>query len=108
MKPPPQVEDRSGRRKLLLFVAGHEPNSLRARENLMKLCETELESSFGLEVVDVLEDHLTALRHNIMLVPALLVPEQPHRTVILGDLSDKERLLDVLGVPAKQAMPYGK
>ena len=36
-----------------LFVAGHEPNSMAARENLARLCETHLKGRYRVEIVDV-------------------------------------------------------
>jgi circadian clock protein KaiB len=106
MNPPRQRTDRDGC-KMILFVAGDEPNSVRARRNLTRFCEEELESPYDVEVVDVLEDHRPAMTHNIMLVPALVVTGPPP-LVILGDLSNKEKLLKALGIPLKQPMHHGK
>ena len=83
------------RRRLLLFVAGDEPNSMRAQANL---AESEAAADFDLEVVDVLEDFERALSHSILVTPALLVEQREGKVMIVGDLSDRERLHEVLAV----------
>ncbi len=83
-------------RKMILFVAGEGLNSVRARENLLRVCEDRLKGRYDLEVVDVLKDYKAALAHNILVTPALLVTEPPPKVTVLGDLSDTSKLLKAL------------
>jgi circadian clock protein KaiB len=71
-----------------LFVAGDEPNSKLARENLTKLCRQHLKGDYELEVVDVLEDFQAALENNVLITP----------TLVVGTLSDTEKVLAALGL----------
>ena len=84
--------------RIMLFVAGSEPNSRRAKENLVRLCETELEADYELVVVDVLEDHQAAIDHHVMVVPMTVVSDSAPSVSILGDLSDTGRLRAALGL----------
>ncbi|MBL7184790.1 MAG: circadian clock protein KaiB [Phycisphaerae bacterium] len=80
---------------LRLFVAGDEPNSKKARENLTQLCETHLQGEYEVEIVDVLEDFEAALKSNVLLTPALIVVA-PKPTTIFGNLNDTDKVLGAL------------
>jgi len=82
---------------LRLFVAGDEPNSKKARENLTQLCETHLQGEYEVEIVDVLEDFEAALKSNVLLTPALIVVA-PKPTTIFGNLDDTDKVLGALGL----------
>ncbi len=83
---------------LKLFVAGEEPNSRKAKEEIKRLCEAYLKGTYKLEVVDVLEDYQAALENNILLAPTLVVLSPPPQTKIVGSISDIRKVLDVLGL----------
>jgi len=82
--------------RLRLFVAGDEPNSRQARENLAWLCEQHLKERYELEIVDVLEDFRPALQDGVLVTPALIVVAPTPRVTILGNLSDTEKALRAL------------
>jgi len=84
-----------------LFVAGGEPNSQQAVENLTRLCETHLKGRYEIEVVDVLEDFRTALENNVLVTPALNLVAPPPPVTLLGNLSDTPKVLDSLRLPRK-------
>lgn len=79
-----------------LFVAGDEPNSKMARENLLRLCEQHLHGNHRVEVVDVLENFQAALDNNILITPTLLVTSPPPPVMVVGTLSDTEKVLAAL------------
>lgn len=78
---------------LRLFVTGRTQQSQRALYNLRNICETELQDDYELDVIDVLEHPALAEEHKILATPTLVkeLPE-PIRKII-GDLSDRERVL---------------
>ena len=78
--------------RMILFIAGGEANSLRAKENLDRLCVEEPEFKCELEIIDVLSDFQSAMEHNVMVTPTLIVTEPLPGITILGDLRDTERL----------------
>lgn len=84
--------------RMTLFVADGEANSRRAKENIVRLCEEELDSDYHLEVIDVLEDFQAAVDRNVVVTPTLILTEPPPGVTVLGDLRDTERLRTALGL----------
>lgn len=78
---------------LRLYVAGQTPKCLAAFANLQELCRNHLEGRFRIEVVDLLEQPQLARGDQILAIPTLVrkLPE-PIRKII-GDLSNRERVL---------------
>ena len=78
---------------LRLYVAGQSPKSIRAIENLRRVCDEYLPGRCRIEVVDLLENPELARGDEIIAVPTLVrrLP-LPVRTII-GDLSDTDRVL---------------
>jgi circadian clock protein KaiB len=78
---------------LRLYIAGQSPSSVRAIENLRKVCEEHLAGRYKVQVIDLLLFPKLARGDEIIAVPTLvcLLP-QPIRSMI-GDLSDTESVL---------------
>ena len=89
----PPASEPDGRYKLRLFVTGSTPRSARAIANMRKICEENLHGRYDLEVVDVYENPDATRELQIVATPTLvkILPEPLRR--IIGDLSDKERVL---------------
>ena len=85
---------------LRLYVAGGAPNSVQAIANLKAICREYLKGGHKLEVVDVLEHPRRALAEGVLVTPSLdkLFP-LPGANVV-GNLSDKARVLAALGLNA--------
>ena len=86
-KPAPALWD------LRLYVAGQTEKSVRAFDNLKKLCEEHLAGQYHIEVIDLLRDPKLARGDQIIAVPTLVrkLPEPVRK--IIGDLSNTERVL---------------
>lgn len=82
--------------RLRLFVAGNEPNSQQARENLTQLCERHLKGRYELDVIDVFKDFGVALAEGVLVTPALIRVAPPPRVTVLGSLSDTQQVLAAL------------
>lgn len=84
--------------QLKLYVAGNTPKSLTALNNLKKYCEEYLQGQYKIEVIDLLKKPQLAEGDQIFAVPTLVkkVPE-PIRKII-GDLSNKEKVLVGLNI----------
>ena len=80
-----------------LFVAGDEPNSRLAEQNLRALCREHQPDRHRIEVVDVLEDSATALEAGIMVAPALVMLA-PRAATLYGTLADTAKVLAALGL----------
>ena len=78
---------------LRLYVAGQTPRSVAAFANLKKLCEEHLAGQYEIEVIDLLLNPQLAAGDQILAVPTLVrkLPEPVRK--IIGDLSNKERVL---------------
>ena len=82
---------RKARWDMRLYVAGTTARSIKAFDNLKKLCEEYLPGQYNIEVIDLLKDPKLARGDQIIAVPTLVrkLP-QPVRKII-GDLSNTER-----------------
>ncbi len=78
---------------LRLYVAGQTDKSLRAINNLNRICEEHLEGRYSIQVIDLLEQPQLAAGDQILALPTLVrrLPEPVKK--ILGDLSNQERVL---------------
>jgi circadian clock protein KaiB len=79
-----------------LFVAGDEPHSRRAKDNLKQLCESRIREPVEVEIVDVLESYTVALENKIFLTPALLMVSPEPAVTIFGNLSDTKKVMHAL------------
>jgi circadian clock protein KaiB len=86
--------------QLLLYVTGRAPPSTRAIANLQGICESHMAGSYSIEVIDLLKDPQRAEDDKILATPMLVRRKPPPMRRILGDLSDTERVLRGLDLPA--------
>lgn len=80
--------------RLTLYVAGQTPKSVAAIRNLEAICAEHLgPGRYAVEVVDLRQNPRLAKEHNIVAIPTLVrqlpVPIQK----IIGDLSDRQKVL---------------
>jgi circadian clock protein KaiB len=87
---------------LRLYVTGTTPTSLRAIHNLREICEESLHERYDLEVVDIYQQPGRAREDQIIAAPTLVKSAPLPRKLIIGDLSDRERVLRALNLPAPQ------
>jgi len=79
--------------RLRLYVAGNTPNSIAAFANLKDICENYMGGTYEIEVIDLLRNPQLAAGDQIIAVPTL-VRRLPHPVKkIIGDLSNRERVL---------------
>jgi circadian clock protein KaiB len=87
--------------ELRLYVAGETVKSVTALKNLKQYCEEHLKGQYSLEVIDLLENPQLAEGDQILAIPTLVkkVPEPVRK--IIGDLSNKEKVLVGLDIRPK-------
>lgn len=78
---------------LRLYIAGDAANSLRALDNLRVLCEDSFPEGTEVEVIDVLDDPLSALQEGILVTPTLVKLSPGPRQQVVGDLSNRALVL---------------
>jgi circadian clock protein KaiB len=79
--------------ELRLYVAGMTPTSIRAFDNLKRLCEEHLHGVYRIHVIDLLERPKLAHGDQIIAVPTLVRRLPTPVKKIIGDLSNAERVL---------------
>lgn len=94
----------SERWDLRLYVAGQTPKSVRAIDNLKRICLEHLEGRYSIEVIDLIQQPQLGEGDQILALPTLVrrLPEPIKK--IIGDLSNEERVLVGLDVRPK-ALP---
>ena len=78
---------------LRLYVAGQTARSIKAFENLKKICEEHLAGKYTIEVIDLSANPRLAKGDQILALPTLVRKLPPPLRKIIGDLSDSERVL---------------
>lgn len=78
---------------LKLYVAGNTVNSVRALKILKNILEQEFQGVYALKVIDVLKSPQLAEEDKILATPTLSKILPPPVRKIIGDLSDRERVL---------------
>ena len=89
--------------ELRLYVTGMTPRSTRAITAVRRLCEELLRGRYELEIIDVYQQPALSQREQIVATPTLIkIGPAPQRRLI-GDMSNRARLLAGLGLPAEVA-----
>lgn len=78
---------------LKLYVAGNTPNSVMALKTLKNILEQEFKGVYALKVIDVMKNPQLAEEDKILATPTLSKILPPPVRKIIGDLSDRERVL---------------
>ncbi len=87
--------------KLVLYVAGVTPKSLEAFANLKKICDEHLKGQFSITVVDLVKNPKLAKGDQIVAIPTLVRKLPPPLKKIIGDLSNKEKVMVGLNIIKK-------
>jgi circadian clock protein KaiB len=91
--------------RLRLFVSGSTPRSLRAIRNIRALCEERVRGRYDLEVIDIYQHPEYASQEQIVVTPTLVKKLPLPLRKIIGDLSDKGRVLVGLDIVARDPSP---
>ena len=87
------AQGRTEKYLLRLYVTGNTPRSVRAIENIRRICEEQLQGRYELEVIDLYQQPGLAEGEQIIAAPTLVkkLPLPVRRLV--GDLSKDENVL---------------
>ena len=83
---------------LKLYVTGQSIQSRNAIKNLRHICEKDLADQCVLDIIDVLEQPQLAEEEKILATPTLIKAVPPPTRRIIGDLTDKAKVLDGLDI----------
>lgn len=79
--------------QLRLYIAGQTSKSMLALRNLKSYCEEHLKGKYSIEIIDLLENPRLAEGDQILAIPTLVRKFPEPMRKIIGDLSDKEKVL---------------
>lgn len=72
------------------------PGSIRAIENVRKICDNHQKEKYDLEVIDIFQQRNMIKEMDIIAVPTLIrVFPEPERRMI-GDMLDIEKIINIL------------
>jgi circadian clock protein KaiB len=91
--------------RLVLYVAGDTPRSRSARATLAWLAAGGVEERVEVAVVDVAEQPERAETDRVMLTPTLLRQAPGPARRVVGDLGDRARVAEALGLSAAGDTP---
>lgn len=74
-------------------MTGSTPRTQVAVANLRRICEADLGAEYDLEIIDVLEHPQVAEDQRILATPTLVKQLPPPLRRVIGDLSDREKVL---------------
>lgn len=82
---------------LELYVVRHSSNSQTAIANIRAICEQHFAGRCALEIIDIVETPWAAEAANILVTPTLIRRRPLPVRRIIGDLSERELVLEHLG-----------
>ncbi|RAK70015.1 circadian clock KaiB family protein [Hymenobacter edaphi] len=91
---------------LHLFITGATPNSTQAVRNLQDICERYLPGRVELQIVDIYQQPELARSERIVAAPTLIKKQPGLVRFLVGDLSDRRRVLSLLGLTPDPLDPY--
>jgi len=83
---------------LKLYITGMSMSSIRAIENIKSICEEHLQGRYTLDIVDIYKFPDTMYENNIIASPTLIKHSPEPFKKLLGDLSDRNKVLGALGI----------
>jgi circadian clock protein KaiB len=93
---------------LRLYVTGLTPRSTRAIKTVRAVCEEHLAGQFDLEIIDVYQQPSRISTDQIVAIPTLVRCNPQPQRLIIGDMSDRRRLMVGLGLSADTQESFGE
>ncbi len=85
---------------LRLYITGMTPRSTRAIKCVREVCEQHLAGQYDLEIIDVYQTPARILEDQVVAIPTLVKCTPAPARLMVGDMSNRERLLVGLGLPS--------
>ncbi len=86
--------------RMELYVAGKTPKAAFAFANLKNICETHLAGQYLIQVIDLMEKPKLAATDQVLALPMVVRRFPVPVKKIIGDMSNKERVVTGLEIPA--------
>lgn len=83
---------------LRLFVSGMSRKSMKAIENINKLCHEHFKDVFELEIIDIYKHPEKLQGEQIVFSPSLIKQLPLPKKMLIGDFSDSTKIIKALGI----------
>jgi circadian clock protein KaiB len=90
---------------LTLFVSGASDLAARAINNTTRLCDVHMRGRYRLSVVDIHDDPGALLGSGVLATPTLVKNRPGQVRRVVGDVSNTEKVLRMLGLPVALVTP---
>jgi circadian clock protein KaiB len=100
------IRDRASSDKkfvLKLYVSGATRRSSKAIENIRNFCEEHLKGRYELEIIDIYQQPQLLKDEEVLAAPTLIKELPPPLRRLIGDMSDREKILIGLNIQPKKA-----
>jgi circadian clock protein KaiB len=87
---------------LRLYITGSSARSLKAVQNLKKICDEHFPDDYDLEVIDIYKDPKAAREEQIIAAPTLVKKLPTPLRKFVGDLSNTKKILVGLDIYERQ------
>jgi circadian clock protein KaiB len=84
-----------------LYISGLTQRSMKAIQNIRKICDEQLKDRCDLQVIDIYKQPVLAKGEQIIATPTLIKKLPPPLRKFIGDLSNTERILIGLDLQKK-------
>ncbi len=84
--------------KLQLYVCGATPHCMLAIKNINDICRTYLNDAAAVEIIDINQHPEAAVQAQIIAAPTLIKFQPGPERRLIGDLSNTNKVLAVLGI----------
>ncbi|MGI4865924.1 MAG: circadian clock KaiB family protein [Janthinobacterium lividum] len=83
---------------LYLFIAGTNSKGVTAQRNIHEICTRYLANRYALQIIDAQQQPEKAIEEGVLGLPCLIKKRPGLVRRLVGDLSDRERVLKALGI----------
>jgi circadian clock protein KaiB len=97
---PLEVEE--NKLRLTLYISGMSPKSMEAIENIKRICSENLGTLFELEIIDLYKHPELASEQKIIFSPSLIKTSPLPKSTMVGNFSNKEKVIKGLGIKIKE------
>ncbi len=100
------ARQRATRRRyvLRLYVTGSTSRSVRALENVRRICDEHLAGNYQLEVIDIYKDLALARGDQIIAAPTLIKRLPAPLRRLIGDMSNEQKVLMGLDLRSRRRL----
>jgi circadian clock protein KaiB len=97
-KAPPGSATVQEKISLQLYVSGMSSKSMEAIENIRRICDELPADAYDLEIIDIYKHPEAAAESHIVFSPSLIKRLPLPKKVLIGKLSDTEKVIKTLGI----------